>query len=153
MPSHSDEPDASESGWSASTHAMSSLGTALGPLDPTLAPPIRIRFPDPPTSALSLDRIFPGSSTTPAPGTPRAAKFPAVPGYEILGELGRGGMGVVYRARQVRLNRFVALKMLLHADTAELSDVIRFRSEAQSSVNTGSPNANRRRRRPQPWAT
>jgi formylglycine-generating enzyme required for sulfatase activity len=63
-----------------------------------------------------------------------------VPGYEVLDELGRGGMGVVYRARQVRAGRLVALKMILsgaHANPAELS---RFLSEAEAIARLQHPN-------------
>src|SRR5262249_10032213 len=57
---------------------------------------------------------------------------PAVAGYEILGELGRGGMGVVYQARQVRLNRPCALKMILAGAHAHPEVAARFLAEARA---------------------
>ena len=66
--------------------------------------------------------------------------FPCVPGYEVLGELGRGGMGVVYKARQVGLNRVVALKMILHAGHAGREARDRFLVEAESVARLQHPN-------------
>jgi len=77
--------------------------------------------------------------TVGAAAAPPAARPESVPGYGVLQELGRGGMGVVYLARQASLGRTVALKMLLGGQ-GSAGERERFRAEAEAVARLQHPN-------------
>lgn len=78
-------------------------------------------------SAVAIQAIQPGD-------------IEAIPGYELLGILGRGGMGIVFRARQLSLKRQVALKMILSGRHARRNERARFQREAEAVARLQHPN-------------
>src|SRR5262245_11414317 len=85
--------------------------------------------------------LLPGVRTTASvgPGTPVPPALPQVPGYELLGEVGRGGMGVVHRARDLSLDRDVAVKLLQDRYPADSPIARRFTDEAKITAQLQHP--------------
>jgi len=102
---------------------------------PELLPTIRKRWRQMRRLRADLDALFPAAGDLAAP-----SDLPQIPGYEVEGVLGHGGMGVVYRAWHLRLNRAVALKMLLAGPCARQEELERFLREAQAIAGLRHPN-------------
>jgi eukaryotic-like serine/threonine-protein kinase len=111
---------------------------------PELLPELRIRWQHLRSVQARIEALFPEAVSSgevdAAPSSPLTADPPRIPGYDMQAVLGHGGMGIVYRARDTRLNRAVALKMLATGAYARPEERERFLREAEAAGGLRHPN-------------
>ena len=109
---------------------------------PELLPEVRERLRRLRAVQAQLGELFPESGPSPDPGLPPRpdVELPSIPGYEVQGVLGRGGVGVVFKAWHLRLHRPVAFKMLLAGACATPAERERFLREAEAVAGLCHPN-------------
>ncbi|HEY7155654.1 MAG TPA: protein kinase [Gemmataceae bacterium] len=144
-----DDPHSSE-GLPASSSALTLAGPARDAAPPdedvlevtSVLPVGALPGGSPPTLPHEQSADVCDAPTVVANPSRAAEEAPAVevPGYEIFDVLGRGGMGVVYKARQISLNRIVALKMILSGEHANPHTLSRFYTEARAVARLQHPN-------------
>ena len=106
---------------------------------PRLLPEVRRRWQQMCLVEAGLEALFPRSGLESSPWHSEA-DLPRIPGYEVETVLGRGGMGMVFKAQHMRLNRPVALKMLLVGAGATAAERERFLREAEAVAGLQHPN-------------
>jgi tetratricopeptide (TPR) repeat protein/tRNA A-37 threonylcarbamoyl transferase component Bud32 len=113
---------------------------------PELLPEVRRRWEQMCAVEAKLDALFPTPGIEPnrdartSAMRRAAAELPRIPGYAVEALLGRGGMGIVYKARHLRLKRSVALKMLITGAYAGPRERARFQREAEAVAGLRHPN-------------
>ena len=105
--------------WVDCLKSLDSFASAPEEVPPEFAP------------TLLAGAVAPAGPGAHGPGSSVSGRFGK---YDLLGEIGRGGMGVVYKARQRDLNRLVALKMILASEWASAEEIARFQVEAQAAA-------------------
>jgi tetratricopeptide (TPR) repeat protein/predicted Ser/Thr protein kinase len=122
----------------SAAHGNTSTAASLRAAPPETVDGATVSAPTPGAPIVALSGVpLPGVALS---GVSRSGGLPSLPGYVIERELGRGGMGVVYLARHVQLNRPVALKMVLAGSFASDEQRLRFLIEAEMAARIKHPN-------------